>query len=69
VEPPTLCFRVVSEVRDLSWVEQLRSRRDRSRVAASSTPRGKVIEIGRQDTANKSPFTRRRPPRTPPASS
>jgi quinol monooxygenase YgiN len=69
VEPPTLSFRVVSELRDLSWVEQLRSRRTRSHTVASSTGRAKVVDIGRQDITNKSPSTRRKPPRKPPAGS
>jgi quinol monooxygenase YgiN len=69
VEPPTLCFRVVSELRDLSWVEQLRSHSTRSRAGASSGGRGKVIALAGPGVVQKSGAVRRKPPRKPPAGS
>jgi quinol monooxygenase YgiN len=47
-EPPTVCFQLVSEVRDLAWIEDLRRRSGDSRPVPIPARGGKVIDLANQ---------------------
>jgi len=61
-EPPTVSFLLVSEIRDLSWVEELRRRSGEPRPGPPPARRGKIIDMaGPRITHRSNPASRGSP--------
>jgi len=62
-EPPTVSFLLVSEIRDLSWVEELRRRSCEPGPGPASGRRGKIIDLSDPRVTHRSSPTPRGSPK------